>query len=147
MTSLRSGASLGALRVAQGSFGCSCCMTAVCQTPYATLYRTRRLMTAMDAGKGLKPLVGRSPVMLFPAGSDKHTLAGDGIPCFPGHPAKVALPHGSRHLATGLAAGKSDPAYVLRERLMRGVEQAVGTRESMLARFCHHDFVLERVRC
>ncbi len=50
-------------------------------------------------------------------------------------PGKGRLAPWLETLATGLAAGKSDPAYVLRERLMRGVEQAVGTRESMLARF------------
>ena len=38
-------------------------------------------------------------------------------------------------LATGLASGKSDPAYLLRERLMRGVDAAVGTREGLLERF------------
>ena len=38
-------------------------------------------------------------------------------------------------LATGLATGKTDPAYVLRERLMRGVDAPIGTRESLVERF------------
>ena len=50
-------------------------------------------------------------------------------------PGKERLTSWLETLATGLAAGKTDPAYVLRERLMRGVDQAVGTRESMLSRF------------
>ena len=50
-------------------------------------------------------------------------------------PGKERLAAWLETLATGLAAGKTDPAYMLRERLMRGVDQAVGTRESMLGRF------------
>ena len=38
-------------------------------------------------------------------------------------------------LATGLASGKTDPAYILRERLMRGVDAPIGTRESLVERF------------
>lgn len=38
-------------------------------------------------------------------------------------------------LATGVGTGKGDPAYVLRERLMRGVDAAIGTRESLVERF------------
>jgi hypothetical protein len=34
-----------------------------------------------------------------------------------------------------LATGRSDPAYVLRERLMRGVDSPVGTQESLVERF------------
>jgi hypothetical protein len=50
-------------------------------------------------------------------------------------PAKDRLPAWLETLATGLAAGRSDPAYVLRERLMRGVDAPVGTRESLVERF------------
>ncbi len=49
--------------------------------------------------------------------------------------AKERLPAWLETLATGLATGKSDPAYVLRERLMRGVDAPVGTRESLVERF------------
>ena len=49
--------------------------------------------------------------------------------------ANERLPAWLETLATGLATGKSDPAYVLRERLMRGVDAAVGTRESLVERF------------
>ncbi len=38
-------------------------------------------------------------------------------------------------LATGVGTGRTDPAYVLRERLLRGVEAAIGTRESLVERF------------
>ena len=38
-------------------------------------------------------------------------------------------------LATGVGTGKGDPAYVLRESLMRGVDAAIGTRESLVERF------------
>ncbi len=38
-------------------------------------------------------------------------------------------------LATGLASGKSDPGHLLRERLVRGMDAAVGTREGLLERF------------
>jgi hypothetical protein len=38
-------------------------------------------------------------------------------------------------LASGVGSGKSDPAYILRERLIRGVDAAIGTRESMVERF------------
>ena len=37
-------------------------------------------------------------------------------------------------LATGVGSGRSDPAYILRERLMAGVDAAVGTRESLVER-------------
>ena len=50
-------------------------------------------------------------------------------------PAKDRLPAWLETLATGLASGKSDPAYLLRERLMRGVDAPVGTRESLVERF------------
>ena len=38
-------------------------------------------------------------------------------------------------LATGLDAKRDDPAYQLRERLVRGIEAAIGTREGQLERF------------
>ena len=38
-------------------------------------------------------------------------------------------------LATGLGKGKTDPAYVLRERLIWGVSAPVGTREGLLEKF------------
>jgi hypothetical protein len=38
-------------------------------------------------------------------------------------------------LATGLEAHRSHPAYVLRERLLRGVGDELGTRERQLLRF------------
>ena len=38
-------------------------------------------------------------------------------------------------VATGLEVGRDHPAYQLRERLLRGVEAAVGTREGQLERF------------
>lgn len=50
-------------------------------------------------------------------------------------PAQERLAAWLETLATGLASGKSDPAYVLRERLMRGVDAPVGTRESLVERF------------
>jgi hypothetical protein len=50
-------------------------------------------------------------------------------------PGKDRLAPWLETLSTGLATGKTDPAYVLRERLMRGVDAAVGTREGMLERF------------
>ena len=50
-------------------------------------------------------------------------------------PSKERLSIWLETLATGLAAGKSDPAYLLRERLMRGIDAAVGTREGLLERF------------
>ncbi len=37
-------------------------------------------------------------------------------------------------LATGVGKGRSDPAYILRERLMAGVDAAIGTRESLVER-------------
>jgi hypothetical protein len=50
-------------------------------------------------------------------------------------PGKDRLAAWLETLATGLAAGKTDPAYILRERLMRGVDAPVGTRESLVERF------------
>ena len=50
-------------------------------------------------------------------------------------PGKDRLAGWLETLATGLATGRTDPGYVLRERLMRGVDAAVGTREGMLERF------------
>lgn len=38
-------------------------------------------------------------------------------------------------LATGLDARRDDPAYVLREKLLRGIEAPIGTREGQLERF------------
>ena len=38
-------------------------------------------------------------------------------------------------LATGLDVGRDSPAYQLRERLMRGTEADIGTREQLLERF------------
>jgi hypothetical protein len=49
--------------------------------------------------------------------------------------AAARLPAWLETLATGLASGRTDPAYLLREALMRGVDNAVGTRESLLERF------------
>jgi hypothetical protein len=45
------------------------------------------------------------------------------------------LPGWLETLATGVGTGKSDPGYVLRERLLRGVDAAIGTRESLVERF------------
>ena len=50
-------------------------------------------------------------------------------------PGKEKLPNWLETLATGVGTGKGDPAYILRERLMRGVDAAVGTRESLVERF------------
>ena len=38
-------------------------------------------------------------------------------------------------VATGLEVSRDNPAYQLRERLMRGIEAAIGTREGQLERF------------
>jgi hypothetical protein len=38
-------------------------------------------------------------------------------------------------LATGLDSSRDNPAYQLRERLMRGIEAPIGTREGLLERF------------
>ena len=38
-------------------------------------------------------------------------------------------------MATGLDVARDHPAYQLRERLMRGVDAPVGTREGQLERF------------
>jgi hypothetical protein len=38
-------------------------------------------------------------------------------------------------LATGLESSRDNPAYQLRERLMRGIEAPIGTREGLLERF------------
>ena len=38
-------------------------------------------------------------------------------------------------LSTGLATNRNDPAYLLRERLMKGVDAPVGTREGMIEKF------------
>lgn len=38
-------------------------------------------------------------------------------------------------LASGVNAGRDDPAYQLRERLVRGVDAPIGTREGQLERF------------
>jgi hypothetical protein len=50
-------------------------------------------------------------------------------------PAKDRLVGWLDTLATGVGTGRSDPAYLLREHLMRGVDAAVGTRESLVQRF------------
>lgn len=50
-------------------------------------------------------------------------------------PEKERLPDWLETLASGMGSGKGDPAYILRERLLRGVEAAVGTRESLVERF------------
>ena len=50
-------------------------------------------------------------------------------------PGKDRLPEWLETLATGLASGRTDPGHVLRERLVRGVDAPVGTREGMLERF------------
>lgn len=50
-------------------------------------------------------------------------------------PGKVKLDTWLHTLATGLDATKGNPAYQLRERLMRGIEAPVGTREGLLERF------------
>ena len=50
-------------------------------------------------------------------------------------PGKDRLATWLETLATGVGTGKSDPAYLLREHLIRGVEAAVGTRESLVERF------------
>ena len=50
-------------------------------------------------------------------------------------PGKDRLPEWLETLATGLASGRTDPGHVLRERLVRGVDAPVGTREGMIERF------------
>jgi hypothetical protein len=50
-------------------------------------------------------------------------------------PGKAKLPQWLYTLATGLEAGKDNPAYQLRERLMRGTDAPIGTREGQLERF------------
>jgi hypothetical protein len=50
-------------------------------------------------------------------------------------PGKDRLAEWLETLATGVGTGKTDPGYVLRERLIRGVDAAVGTRESLVERF------------
>ena len=50
-------------------------------------------------------------------------------------PGKDRLPDWLETLATGVGTGKHDPAYLLREHLIRGVDAAVGTRESLVERF------------
>jgi hypothetical protein len=50
-------------------------------------------------------------------------------------PAKDRLPIWLEGLATGADIGRSDPVYQLRERLMRGADAPVGTREALMERF------------
>ncbi len=50
-------------------------------------------------------------------------------------PGKSQLDAWLHTLATGLDATRDNPAWQLRERLMRGVEAPVGTREGLLERF------------
>ncbi len=50
-------------------------------------------------------------------------------------PGKAKLDDWLHTLATGLDATRDNPAYQLRERLMRGVEAPIGTREGLLERF------------
>ena len=50
-------------------------------------------------------------------------------------PSKDKLASWLETLATGLATSRSDPAYLLRERLLQGVDSAVGTREGLLEKF------------
>jgi hypothetical protein len=50
-------------------------------------------------------------------------------------PGKTKLDAWLHTLATGLDAAKDNPAWQLRERLMRGIEAPIGTREGLLERF------------
>jgi hypothetical protein len=50
-------------------------------------------------------------------------------------PGKAKLDNWLYTLATGLDASRDNPAYQLRERLMRGIEAPIGTREGLLERF------------
>jgi hypothetical protein len=50
-------------------------------------------------------------------------------------PGKAGLNGWLYTLATGLDATKDNPAWQLRERLLRGVEAPIGTREGLLERF------------
>jgi hypothetical protein len=50
-------------------------------------------------------------------------------------PAKDRLPQWLEGLSTGADIGRSDPVYQLRERLMRGADAPVGTREALMERF------------
>jgi hypothetical protein len=50
-------------------------------------------------------------------------------------PGKAQLDGWLHTLATGLDATRGDPAWQLRERLMRGIEAPIGTREGLLERF------------
>ncbi|MDO9712220.1 hypothetical protein, partial [Paracraurococcus lichenis] len=50
-------------------------------------------------------------------------------------PGKAMLQDWLYTVATGLNASKGNPAWQLRERLIRGVEAPVGTREGLLERF------------
>jgi hypothetical protein len=50
-------------------------------------------------------------------------------------PAKGKLDAWLDAVATGLEVSRDNPAYQLRERLMRGIEAPIGTREGQLERF------------
>src|SRR4051794_21264251 len=50
-------------------------------------------------------------------------------------PGKAKLDGWLHTLATGLDATRGNPAWQLRERLMRGIEAPIGTREGLLERF------------
>ena len=50
-------------------------------------------------------------------------------------PGRAKLPEWLDAVATGLGVGRDSPAYHLRERLMRGTDAAIGTREGQLERF------------
>ncbi|MCB4824501.1 hypothetical protein [Roseicella aerolata] len=50
-------------------------------------------------------------------------------------PGKATLKDWLYTLATGLNASKDNPAWQLRERLMRGIEAPIGTREGLVERF------------
>jgi hypothetical protein len=50
-------------------------------------------------------------------------------------PGKTKLDTWLHTLATGLDVSRDNPAYQLRERLLRGIEAPIGTREGLLERF------------
>ena len=89
---------------------------------------------AFDQWKGMETVCKQVSGYNFPRGVRSTPLLATSFMASRG-PSCGKLSDWLETLATGLAKGKSDPAYILRERLMRGVDAAVGTREGQLERF------------
>ena len=92
------------------------------------------IATAFDSWKTITDVVGEVNAHAFPKAIRSTPLYSTAY-LASRSPAKSKLSAWLEAVATGLDIGRDSPAYHLREKLLRGTDAAIGTREGLLERF------------